>query len=174
MIVYLQMLHSAPEQDKFRALYEAYSGLMYHVADRLLPDDAEAEDAVHQALVAIIENLDKIARPVDPKTRALVCLITERKALDILRSRSHLSDAAFEESAQGLPVPLPGDGGLADAMSALPAAYREALLLRYQQGYTAREIAHMLGKKTGAVQKLLTRAKAALREELDERGIDHA
>ena len=91
MIVYLQMLHSAPEQDKFRALYEAYSGLIYHVADRLLP-----------------------------------------------------------------------------------AAYREALLLRYQQGYTAREIAHMLGKKTGAVQKLLTRAKAALREELDERGIDHA
>lgn len=67
LIVYLQMLHSAPEQDKFRALYEAYSGLMYHVADRLLPDDAEAEDAVHQALVAIIENLDKIARPVGPQ-----------------------------------------------------------------------------------------------------------
>ncbi len=174
MIVYLQMLHGAPERDKFRALYEAYCGLMYHVARQLLPDDAEAEDAVHQALVAIIENLDKIAQPVGTKTRALVSLITERKALDILRSRSRLSDEAFEESAHGLTVPLPGDGGLADAMSSLPAAYREALLLRYQQGYTAREIAQMLGKKTGAVQKLLTRAKAALRKELDERGIDHA
>ena len=59
-------------------------------------------------------------------------------------------------------------------MAALPAAYREALLLRYQQGYTVREMAPMLGKKQGTVQKLLTRAKAALRRELDERGIEHA
>lgn len=174
MIVYLQMLHSAPEQDKFRTLYEAYSDFMYHVARRLLPDGADAEDAVHQALVSIIENLDKIAQAESPKTRALVAIITECKALDILRGRSHLSDAAFEESTYGISVPPPGDHGLADAMAALPAAYREALLLRYQQGYTVREMAPMLGKKQGTVQKLLTRAKAALRRELDERGIEHA
>lgn len=70
-------------------------------------------------------------------------------------------------------LPLPGDGGLSDAMSRLPAAYREVLLLRYYHGYTVREIAPMLGRKPGAVQKLLTRAKAALRKILEQEDEPH-
>lgn len=75
---------------------------------------------------------------------------------------------AFEETTYGLPLPPPGDHGLADAMAALPAQYREVLLLRYEHGYAVREIAPMLGVKQDAVQKLLWRAKAALRKKLDE------
>ncbi len=58
-------------------------------------------------------------------------------------------------------------------MSRLPAAYREVLLLRYYHGYTVREIAPMLGRKPGAVQKLLTRAKAALRKILEQEDEPH-
>ena len=70
-------------------------------------------------------------------------------------------------------LPLPGDGGLSDAMSRLPAAYREGLRRRYYHGYTVREIAPMLGRKPGAVQKLLTRAKAALRKILEQEDEPH-
>lgn len=173
MLIYLQSLSSPSDKDKFEQLYTLYRGLMFYIARRILPGEADAEDAVHQAFVSIIENFKKISEVRCPKTRAYIVIITERKAIDILRSRSRLSPEAFEESAPGVPLPPPGDGGLADAMSDLPAAYREVLLLRYYHGYTVGEIAPMLGKKSGAVQKLLTRAKLALRKKLEEEDGSH-
>lgn len=172
-MLYLQKLPSPSEKDKFEQLYTLYRGLMFYVARRILPGEADAEDAVHQAFVSIIENLKKISEVRCPKTRSYVVIITERKAIDILRSRSRLSPEAFEKSTRGVELPLPGDGGLSDAISRLPAAYREALLLRYYHGYTVREIAPMLGRKPGAVQKLLTRAKAALRKILEQENEPH-
>lgn len=172
-MLYLQMLPSPSEKDKFEQIYTLYRGLMFYIAQRILPGEADAEDAVHQAFVSIIENLKKISEVRCPKTRSYVVIITERKAIDILRSRSRLSPEAFEESTRGVELPLPGDGGLSDAMSRLPAAYWEVLLLRYYHGYTVREIAPMLGRKPGAVQKLLTRAKAALRKILEQEDGPH-
>lgn len=172
-MLYLQMLPSPSEKDKFEQIYTLYRGLMFYIARRILPGEADAEDAVHQAFVSIIENLKKISEVRCPKTRSYIVIITERKAIDILRSRSRLSPEAFEESTRGVELPLPGDGGLSDAMSRLLEAYREVLLLRYYHGYTVREIAPMLGRKPGAVQKLLTRAKAALRKILEQEDEPH-
>lgn len=78
-----------------------------------------------------------------PKTRAYIVIITERKAIDIIRSRSNLVGMEFEESTFGIEIPLPGDHSLADAMAQLPATYREVLLLRYYNGYSVREISSM-------------------------------
>ena len=114
-MLYLQMLPSPSEKDKFEQIYTLYRGLMFYIARRILPGEADAEDAVHQAFVSIIENLKKISEVRCPKTRSYVVIITERKAIDILRSRSRLNPEAFEESTRGVELPLPGDGGLSDA-----------------------------------------------------------
>ena len=109
MTLYLQMLPSPSEKDKFEQIYTLYRGLMFYIARRILPGEADAEDAVHQAFVSIIENLKKNSEVRCPKTRSYVVIITERKAIDILRSRSRLSPEAFEESTRGVELPLPGD-----------------------------------------------------------------
>ena len=57
-----------------------------------------------------------------------------------------------------------------DLVARLPADQREALLLRYAGGLTAREIGVVIGKREGAVQKQIERGLAALREAFD----DHA
>lgn len=168
MMVYLQMLDAGGDERSFTRLYDTYRGLMFYVARQILKNDEDAEDAVHEAFCAIAKNFSKISEINCPKTRSYVVIIVERKAIDILRKRSRLSQVAFEETTYGLPLPPPGDHGLADAMAALPAQYREVLLLRYEHGYAVREIAPMLGVKQDAVQKLLWRAKAALRKKLDE------
>ena len=49
--------------------------------------------------------------------------------------------------------------------------YREALLLRYGCGYSARETAALMDMSYGAGQKLQQRAKAALRQELEKEGL---
>ena len=163
-MLYLQMLPSPSEKDKFEQIYTLYRGLMFYIARRILPGEADAEDAVHQAFVSIIENLKKISEVRCPKTRSYVVIITERKAIDILRSRSRLSPEAFEESTRGVELPLPGNGGLSDAMSRLPAAYREVLLLRYMQELDYGEIARALRISEGTVKSRINRAKARLKE----------
>ena len=85
----------------------------------------------------------------------------------MLRTRARLAEVPFDEDMMGLSVPSPGDGDLTNAMAQLPARYREVLLLRYDTGYSTREIAALFGVSQAAAQKLLTRAKDALRKQLE-------
>ena len=55
---------------------------------------------------------------------------------------------------------------IVDAVSSLPEVQRDAIWLRYASGLSAREIAHVLGKSEGAIQKQIQRALDTLRETL--------
>ncbi len=167
MLIYLQMIETEEDRSKFEAIYHQYRLLMFSVANKILNNPHDAEDAVHQAFVSIIDNLDKIGEVDCPETKSYVVIITEHKAIDIIRSRKHLSREELIDALHGIEVPLPGDNGLADAMAKLPARYREVLLLRFDNGYSTKEIAKMLGMTEGSTQKLIWRAKEALRKELD-------
>ena len=167
MLIYLQMIESEEDKSKFIAIYEKYRSEMFKAANRVLNNPSDSEDAVHQAFVSIIDNLDKIEEVDCPKTRAYVVIITEHKAIDLIRSRKHLFGDELIDSLYGIEIPLPGDNGLADAMAKLPARYREVLLLRYANGYSTREIAKTMDMTEGSMQKLIWRAKDALRKQLD-------
>lgn len=55
-------------------------------------------------------------------------------------------------------------------MAALPPRYREVLLLRYYNGYSAAETGGLLGLTPENVRQLTARAKRLLAAELAERG----
>ena len=172
-MLYLQMLPSPSEKDKFEQIYTLYRGLMFYIAQRILPGEADAEDAVHQAFVSIIENLKKISEVRCPKTRSYVVIITERKAIDILRSRSRLSPEAFEESTRGVELPLPGGwrpvGCHVPAAGGLSGGAAPAVLSRL---YRPGDRPHA-GQKARRGAELLTRAKAALRKILEQEDGPH-
>lgn len=167
MIIYLQMIESQADKEKFERLYTRYRGLMLHVALRILHDQQDAEDAVHQAFLSILKNLKKISEVNCPETRSYIVIIVERKSIDLLRAGQRIVPFT-EDAGAGLEVPPPDDHGLADAMARLPARYREILLLRFDNGYTTRELAKLLGMSQSSVQKLIWRAKQALRETMKE------
>ncbi len=170
MLIYLQMLESDADRLRFEQLYHRYRRLMFYVARQILPCDEDAEDAVHEAFVAIIRHFHKISDVSSPQTRAFVVLIVERKSIDLLRSNARKSALPFNEESLGVVIPPPGDGGLADAMTQLKRRQRELLLLRYFVGYSTREAAQLLGMTPAAAQKELTRAKSALRAILEKEG----
>ena len=165
--LYLQMLDSEEERGRFAKLYLLYRDLMFRAAMRLLHQEMDAEDAVHQAFLSLLRHFSKIREIDCPETKAYVVIITERKAIDLLRARKHTVDGDPEE-LEDEAVPPPGDGGLADAMAGLPRRYREALLLRYRHGYGTAELAELWGMKQASVQKLLWRAKQLLKERMEE------
>lgn len=87
MLLYLQMLETPEEKSLFEQIYLEYRGLMYHVAYEILHNDQDAEDAVHQAFVKIVENIKKNDDPVCPKTHGYVITIVEHQAIDQYRKR---------------------------------------------------------------------------------------
>lgn len=170
MLIYLSMIESQDDRHRFERIYERYRNLMYHVAYKILRNPQDAEDAVHQAFVSIIQNIHKFVQIDCPETRSFIVLMTERKAIDLIRIRHSEKILPLNEDLVGLEIPAPGDHGLADALAKLPVRYREVLLLRFDNGYSTRELAKMLGLTESGVRKLIGRAKAALRCILEEDG----
>ena len=170
---YIQAIESEDDRGKFEQVYYRYRKLMFYVALKILHNDMDAEDAVHQAFVSIIENLNKVRSPALPETRSYVVIITERKAIDILRSREKVVAIDYDETVKGIEIPPPETSELADAMAKLPARYREVLLLRYRNGYSSAELGKMLNIKTESVQRLLLRAKESLRDILAKEESEH-
>jgi len=169
VLVYLQTLDSETDRSKVEQLYKRYGRLMKYVALQVLDNEHDAEDAVEQAFVSVMENLPKIGSVDSLETQSYVTVITERKAIDILRSRSKIVDMEFDETQPGIEITVQEDNGLAEAMARLPARYRQVLLLHYHVGYDTSEIAKMMGIKRTSVQKLLHRSRMALSKQLEEK-----
>ena len=175
MLTYLQMIETEEDRVKFKELYERYRGWMFHAANQILRNQDDAEDAVHEAFVTIIKNLEKIGEIDCPKTRSFIVIIVESKAIDIYRKRKRRKETvSYDELVDviaGTEVSLPGDNGLADALVKLNPRYREVILLRHDNGYTTKEIAKIYGMTPSAVEKLLWRAKNALQRQLIDDGV---
>ena len=171
MFIYLSMIEAPQEKDRFERIYLKYRYLMLYVAKNLLQNHHDAEDAVHEAFIAVIKNLGKFSDVESPKTRSLIVLIVERKAIDILRKKQRDNLLEINEDILGVEMPVPGDHGLADAIARLPAHYREVLLMRFDNELTTREIAKLLDITESGVRKLLGRAKRELRCELQKDGV---
>lgn len=168
LITYLAMIDSPDDQQKFEKVYTKYRYLMLHVAYKILQNHHDAEDAVHQAFISIIENLDNIFEVDSPKTRSYIVIITERKAIDLLRKIQKRQTLEFNEDIYGVEISFEMDNPIATAIAKLPAQYREVLLMRYHNGFSAKEIAAILSISDSGVRKLIVRAKKALQELLEK------
>ena len=166
------MIESDDDKEKFEEIYTRYRRLMYFIAFKVVQNEPDAEDAVQQAFVSIIENLEKSAPLIPPQTKSYVAIIAEHKAIDILRAKKRVVE--WDDNIMGLEVEPPGDSGLADAIATLPGRYRELLLLRYDNGYDTMEIAKMFDMKRGTVQKMIWRAKEMLSKRWPRRDTNDA
>ncbi len=164
MMIYLQMIDTPEDRSKFEFLYMEYRGLMFHVANKILHNEQDAEDTVHQAFLKVAENIEKIGDPKCPKTQGYIVTIAENKAIDLYRRRQKRQVVELSDDLPGVTAIYEGENTLAACILKLPARYREVILLRYYQGYSVKEVAAILGLSLSAASKLNQRAKNRLRE----------
>lgn len=150
------------QEDKLTRIYRLYQAPTLRLALRILGNVHDAEDAVHDAFESVARNLDRLSAPEDPRTRGYVMVVTERKAIDLLRLRQKLAVDELDESTAGIDFPDAGGSALARCMTKLPPRYREILLLRFVYGYTMRETAELMDIPFTTVGKLSQRAKERL------------
>lgn len=168
MLIYLQAIETPSERARFQEMYLTYRGLMYRVAYQILKNRQDAEDAVHQSFVKLAEQAGRLPDGPGPRMQSLAVTVAERKAIDLWRSRRRHPQVELDEVALACrSAPLP-DSALAAALADLPPRYREALLLKYCNGYSHREIAGFLSSTPEAVSQVIRRAKKRLAKALEE------
>lgn len=152
-------------QEEFSAAVTQHSRAMYRAARSVLDCDADAEDAVAQAVLQAWQSLDKLrdksaVRPWLVKIAVNCAYAQRRKQGRVV----YLDDLLREPAA---PEPRRYDG-LWEAVSALPPDRRAAVVLFYYEDMPVDQIAKCLGTPRGTVKSRLARARAQLKEMLQE------
>lgn len=171
MLIYVQMIDSPEEQSKFEKIYFAYRNLLYQVAYRILHHQQDAEDVVHDTFLKIVQMIDHISEPMCPQTQHLIVIIVENKSLDILRRRSKIQLVDYIDAhIEGYTIELP-DHSVGKCLNALPARYKDVLILKHHYGYNLKEIALILDINVENAKKLHQRAKRRFEEKCKEEGL---
>lgn len=160
----------------FAELVQRHIDLVYSAALRMVRDTHLAEDVAQGVFVAFAQNARQLTgRPVISGWlhRTTQNLAANAVRSDVRRRAREQEAAAMNESLANDPdaswehiAPV-----LDAALGELNEADRDALLLRYFERKSAREMAQTLGTSEDAAQKRVNRAVERLREFLVKRGV---
>ena len=143
-----------------------YSDMVYRLAFARTGNTADAEDVYQEVFLRYLRSDPQFTS--EEHRKAWLLRVGARCAADVLRAPWRRREGPLDD---GLPAPEPpGEGGVVEAVLALPAKYRTAVHLYYYEELSVAEIAAVLGKSEGAVKSRLFRARALLRRYLKEDG----
>ncbi|HBF7094787.1 TPA: RNA polymerase sigma factor [Clostridioides difficile] len=174
MLLYLTIINSEEERNKFEDIYIKYKKLMFYVANQILKDEALSEDAVHNAFLKIIDNLDKINDVNSPKTKGFVVIIVKRISINIYNKRkkeeiSDINDESYKFNSLDLSIEKLGNySHLGEALKKLSEADLQVILLKYSHGFSTKEISKILNIKEVNLYKRNKRALEKLKKILSE------
>lgn len=159
--------------DKLELIYNKYKNLMHHIANSVLRDYHLSEDAVNQALFKIYGSIDSIAEFDSVQTKNFVSVVTKRVSIDIYRKQVKtnvlsLDELSADTISSAIPFNIDNNESFIDNLSKLPAEHIKVLILKYEKGYSNKEIAAMLQYSEAKTAKLITRAKNKLSDLLCE------
>ncbi len=137
---------------------------------RAMVGPVDADDAVQNALIKVVENLEgfraeasleRWARKI--ATRCCLALARKRKRhLSSVDPEDALADVGAAEASGGLVESVPRP--VTDYLERLPAAQREAVVLRHALGYTVPEISELLEVPVDTIKSRLLYGRRELRK----------
>jgi RNA polymerase sigma factor (sigma-70 family) len=161
-------------EDAFAELVRRHLDLVHSAALRQVRSPHLAEEVAQSTFLKLAQNAPQLAP--DTVLSAWLYQVTRREAIDVVRreARRQLREQiATEMNALNATAadwtniePL-----LDEAMHALDETDRAAVLLRYFENKSLREVGQALGASENAAQKRLTRAVEQLREFFTQRGV---
>jgi RNA polymerase sigma-70 factor (ECF subfamily) len=171
------------DADRSRLRFEAevvpHLDAAYNLARWLSRDDATAEDVVQTACLRALRFFDGFQ---GGSVRAWLLTIVRNTFYSWLRQhRGQEAEAVFDEEIHS--TDLPGGDPEADllrhadaeqlrqAIGALPAVFREVIVLREIEGLSYKDIAAVAGIPIGTVMSRLARARQHLQDDLIARGV---
>lgn len=175
MLLFLSILETQEEKNKFTLLYEKYRYLLWYVAKDILKDKDLAEDAVQEAFLTLTGHLDHVGDVESPQTKRFLVTIVKSRAIDLLRKEKRaeftayedaLGDAAGENDTLDAYLQLESYERLVEAIRSLDENYRVVLECRYLHELSEKETAQVLGLVEKTVNVRTYRARNKLKQVL--------
>lgn len=171
-----------PNEDKLiNKLFAEYKQMMFKIAFSILHNRSDAEDAVQDAFLSIINNFEKISQMPCHERANYFASITEHRSIDIYRKRSRhptedldefydlSSDENIEEKAfSDLTVEE-----IKSALDELSDRDYELLYLYLFKEMSPAKISGLMGIPENNIRTYIMRARKRFVKILRERGIDY-
>ncbi len=136
--IYLSALETAEDKAEFENLYMKYRQKMYTVAYKILHNVEDAEDAIHNAFIAIADNFEKI-RLLPHHERVSYIIITVINISINIYNKNKKSAEQFSELDDNQ-ISVETDffenidmEELIKTISGLPVIYKDILFLHYRE-----------------------------------------
>lgn len=163
------VIENADDQTFICRLYEEYEQLMFWTAVKYLNNIEDRKDAVQDAIIALIRNLETIKRLKDSYLRTYIVYTVESRSINLVK-RKNIELRLFDDLDSvpaGTSVDMIEDSLLqmtmrhtiSDIWTKLSTQDKILLESKYILGYNDNEIGEMLGCKASSVRMYLTRAR---------------
>ncbi|MEK4563366.1 RNA polymerase sigma factor SigW [Alkalihalobacillus sp. FSL R5-0424] len=169
------------DTESFSELVELFKDKVYQVAYRMVGHPQEAQDVAQEAFLRAYTNLDKF--DMDRKFSTWLFRIATNVAIDRLRKKKpdfYLEDkvkgtegltyesqlAADQELPEDQVVNLEMQEWIQSEINQLPLKYRSAVILKYMEDLSLKEISEILDMPISTVKTRIHRGREALRKRM--------
>lgn len=152
------------KQFEFCERISQYRYQLYITAYSVLRNEADAEDAVCNAILNGYEHLAQLKNP--KKFEPWMLAITRNEALKLCNKRMDLP--GNEKVEELLPPVYDNPDELWDIIQTIKEDYRIVIILFYYNSLSLRDISSVLGISVGTVKSRLNRGRKLLKEALGE------
>ncbi len=158
----------AEELQILRELVREHQSMVYSIALRICRNGGAAEEIAQDVFLELHRNLRKLSSPAHVVN--WLRRVATHRTLDWLRKRERDPQRDAEEFDEGwirvgwhYGVPSRLGSQMESLVHSLPEAHRVVIVMRYQEGLSAEEIAEVLGIPAATVKSQLQRALQLLR-----------
>ena len=168
----LLLLETEEEREQFAQFYLQYEGLLFLVARRILDSQQDCEDVVQSSCIYLIDHFEKFSSYKPRQVAAYLMLWIRSRAKDLRDRKEWNNYGIFEDIADSDEISVQGEpeSPLEGALEKLPGRYRDALILRYYNGLSIKELAAHMAISDSTARKLLQRSRNSLEKILKEEG----
>ena len=167
---YLMMFETEQDKQKFEEIYQANQQMMYHTANKILHHPQQAEDAVHQAFLKLIEIWGTVKEQSCPQIASLSVIISRNTAIDLARKNKYRAYVPLEERLDLEAVSRTDEEALGNISAAvilekakeLPDIYRDVMMLYLGNDLSIPQISKALKISNVTAQKRIQRGRARL------------
>lgn len=170
--IFLNLLDTQAEKEKFTRLYNTYKDLMYWIAFHKTGNTEDSEECVQETFFYVAQHFEKIEEVESKRTKGYLSSIVTGFAIDIYNSSKkasaisiddeNIDDSAYYEAFEKSEL-------LSVFEQELDEESRIYFYLKYIYHYKSREIAEIYNVSDAYIRKKLQYAKAKLRKQLEER-----
>lgn len=170
--IFLNLLETQSDKDKFAELYETYKDLMYWIALKKTNSIEDAEDCVQETFFYVAKHFEKVDEVKSKRTKCYLSTIVTGFAIDIYNKSSKINTVSTEENNDLTDLKYFENFEKVELLyvfdNVLDEESKVFLYLKYIYGYKSSEIAEIYKVKDSYIRKKIQYAKEKLKKNLKE------